>query len=169
MCSPVLMGGAIAGTQIIGQQMQARKTNKTSEDIAKGYIGDLGDSQASVIAQNFVAAQNQARKSFAFQQQKEQKLARINVRYGEQYSLHGVAQRALKNSAMDAEWASAQAGELRAMKTQEQMDLNHRKLLAGLASLPTVSRGEQAMSAISSGVSGGAYAYETDLMLKAQQ
>ena len=159
MCSPGLMGGTQAVTQAVGQQVAARKINEAGAEAGAGMIGQTVGAQSALMAQNFIAAQNAARKSFAFKQKKEHGLARVNVSYADQYSLHSAARVALHNSAMDAEWASAQAGGIRAMKTQDQMDVNQKKLLAGLASIPTVSRGEQALQAIGSGVSGASTAY----------
>jgi hypothetical protein len=167
MCDPFLIGGTIAGSQLLSQQMSARETNKASEANARTLIAQASGQQSGLLIKNAMVAGDQAREAYARSIQEEKALAHVNVAFSDIYGLHDAARRDVKNQAMDAEYALAQASEVRAVKTQEDMHAIHLNTLAGLSSLPTVGTGEQIAGAVSAGVTGAAYAYKTDLVLKA--
>lgn len=166
MCEPFLIGAAIAGTQIAGQQMSAKKTNEASQRNADAMIAQAAGQQSSRLLQRSVEAGNIAREAFGRDIAREESLAKVSVAFGDLIGTPRTdAQRSVLNSAMDAEWQLAQASELKDLKTQEDMSTVFLKTRAGLASLPTVSMGAQVIGAVSSGVKGYAWAYQADKQL----
>ena len=168
MCNPFLIGAAMAGTQIAGQQMSAKKTNEASERNANAMIAQASAETSSRLIQQSVEAGNTAREVFGRDIAREESLAQVSVAFGDIIGTpRNDTQRSVLNSAMDAEWQLAQASELNVMKTQEDMSAIFVKTASGIASLPTVGTGEQVMGAVSAGVQGYAWGYKTDALLKA--
>ena len=169
MCNPAfIIGGLMAGTQILTQQMGAKRTNEASEKNAQAMIAQSLGEQSARFIQNASENANTVRESYARKLAEEESIASQKVAFG---SIIGTprtdTQRAILNSAMDAEWQLAEAGKLIRLRTQDDMSNIYSKTLAGISSLPTVGIGEQLMGAIGSGVEGFAWGYKADAMLEA--
>ena len=164
MCIPLSI--ALAGVSIASQQVAAGKANKAARKNAEDMIAQSSGAQSAALVKRAIDAGNTAREAFSRTLSKEETMASTNVAYG---NLIGTprsdTERAFQISAMDAEYAMMEASKIRVMQTKDEMSSIFLRTRAGIASLPTVSVGEQVTGVVETGVKSWAF-YEQQEALK---
>ena len=157
MCDPMTLGVATAATGMIGGMAQASATNNLSRKNAEAANREAQDAMGTALLQRLAELGDMSRERMARDVERERLLGQHRANFADLYGSPVTdGEMALKNEAMDAEWALGQTMMMADYNAKSSIQSISMGNASRIRNLPTVSVAQQAISFVESGFEGAA-------------